>query len=95
MLYKLVKLWPLIVACVTGVTSVAIIKNTVDWHSKRLRNHERRITSVELNVAVAKANTDALVENLLDERQKRNLKREIDGLSAYVLKTAENKGEDE
>lgn len=67
-LNKIIKFWPLLVFIIGGIVTVAVMQNKVD-------NHEVRITNVESDIKdlqKVKANTDLLVEVLINRRSRRS-----------------------
>lgn len=86
MINRIAKLWPIILTVTCGMAGLIAIKNKVDYQEKSIIKHARRLDKVELNATIARVNTDALVENLLTEKQKLVLRHQVDSLSSYVLK---------
>lgn len=87
--YRIVKLWPLAVAIVGAIVTIKVLALRVDVHEKRINVHAKRLHKVELDAAVARVNTDALVSNLLDKETQRRLRGQVSTLTTYFLKANE------
>lgn len=87
-LIKMMKLWPLIVGICGIIAAWSINSLRVEAHGRALAEHETRLSHVEINAAVARINTDALVERILSPEEKRALGGQIETISTYLLETS-------
>lgn len=92
-LVKVAKIWPIIVTFCAVVAAWAVNTRQTADNTKRLDVHEGRLTNVEVNAAVARINTDALVQRFLTEREQATLKSQVDAVSTYVLESKSKEGD--
>lgn len=88
-LMKLMKLWPLIVAVCGIIAGWAVNSFKVESLEKKQAIHETRLTNVEVNAAVARINTDALVERILSPQEQKQLESQVQAVSTLLLKASE------
>lgn len=92
LLVKIAKIWPIIVTLCGVVAAWAVTSRQVGDNTKRLDIHEGRLTNVEVNAAVARINTDALVQRFLTPAEQRTLQSQVDAVSTYVLESKSKEG---
>lgn len=64
-LFKIVKLWPLILSLIVFFVAAGRIQSSVESNSVRLKDHDERINRLEDSLKKVTENTDLLVEKLV------------------------------